>query len=75
VPPYAIPRLLAYAKHSAAVVNRTYPSPHRLIPASISRYRSNVGDGATDIDGAMEIEGSDDGVDDHDEVKGSQMGL
>ena len=29
----------------------------------------------TNEDGSLEIEGFDDGVDDHDEVKGSQMGL
>jgi len=49
----------------------------------MTRYRSSsVGDGAEDDDGVKVVlvgrkdtEGSDDGVDDHDEVKGSQMGL
>jgi len=58
------------------------------VPASIVRYRLSVGDGADDSDGAddidgvkvfvvggNEVEGSDDGVDDHDEVKGSQIGF
>jgi len=40
-----------------------------------------VGDGADDVDGSddvvgrKEVEGFDDGADDHDEVKDSQMGL
>jgi len=40
-----------------------------------------VGDGADDVDGSddvvgrKEVEGFDDGADDHDEVKGSQMGF
>ena len=34
-----------------------------------------VYDGNLDEDGSLEIKGFDDGVDDHDEVKGSQMGL
>ena len=34
-----------------------------------------VYDGPFDEDDSLEIEGVDDGVDDHDQVKGSQMGL
>jgi len=52
------------------------------VPASITAYWLSVGDGADDVDGvevvvvgSNEMEGFDDGVDDHDEVKGSQMGL
>jgi len=45
------------------------------VPASITRYWSSVGDGADDVVGRKEVEGFDDGVDDHDVVKGSQMGL
>jgi len=51
------------------------------VPASITAYWLSVSDGADDVDGvevvvgSNEMEGFDDGVDDHDEVKGSQMGL
>jgi len=51
------------------------------VSASITRYRSSMDDGADDVDGAEvvvvgrnDIEGSDDGVDDHDDVKDSQIG-
>jgi len=52
------------------------------VPASTVKYRSSVGDGADDVDGvkvfvvgSKENEGFDDGVEDHDEVKSSQIGL
>jgi len=52
------------------------------VPNVITKDRLIVGDGADDVDGVKvfvdgrkEIEGFDDGVYDHDEVKGSQMGL
>ena len=65
--------LSAYISHFAADVSCTYPSLHQLVPVSITKY--GVYDGSFDEDGSLEIEGFDDGVDDHDEVKGSQMGL
>jgi len=85
--PYGKRLFFAYAIHLVADVSCVYPSAHRLVPAFITWYRSvqlSVGnvDGADDIDGVKvvvvgrkEVEGSDDGVDDHDEGKGSQMGL
>ena len=65
--------LSAYISHFAADVSCTYPSSHQLVPVSITKY--GVYDGSFDEDGSLEIEGVDDGVDDHGEVKGSQMGL
>jgi len=35
----------------------------------------SIYDGAEDIDGVKVVVGNDDGVDDHDGVKGSQIGL
>jgi len=52
------------------------------VPASITTYWLSMGDGANDVDGVTvivvgrnEFEGFDDGVDDHDKIKGLQMGL
>jgi len=51
------------------------------VPPSITRYWLIMGDGADDVDGGKvfvvgryETEGFDEGVDDHNELKGLQMG-
>jgi len=45
------------------------------VPAPITRYRSNICDGTDDVEGAKVVVGDDDGVDDHNDAKGSQIGL